>query len=106
MIIDGSTQPGFSGTPLIELDGGSAGLASAGLTLVANGNTIRGLALYQLQRSFWLYGSGASNNTIVGCFVGTNAAGTYGSPTLELLARKAGIDLDHNPSLPFGLFDR
>ena len=32
-VIDGTTQPGFSGTPIIELDGSLAGASSDGLTI-------------------------------------------------------------------------
>jgi CSLREA domain-containing protein len=42
-IIDGSTQPGFSGRPLIELNG--AAVSSDGLTVTGGGTTIRGLVI-------------------------------------------------------------
>src|SRR5581483_7657515 len=44
--IDGTTQPGFAGTPLIVLDGTSAGNATVGLTIsgaAASGSVVRGL---------------------------------------------------------------
>src|SRR5262245_7924188 len=44
VIIDGTTQPGFSGSPLIELDGTNAGYA-CGLRLLASGCTVRGLVI-------------------------------------------------------------
>src|SRR4051794_9873156 len=34
-VIDGASQPGFEGTPLIRLDGTGAGSGAAGLTLTA-----------------------------------------------------------------------
>ncbi len=40
--IDGTSQPGFSGTPIIEING-SAVATGSGLTLTADGNTIKGL---------------------------------------------------------------
>jgi hypothetical protein len=44
--IDGTTQPGYAGAPLIELDGSSAGAGASGLALVSHtGSTIRGLAI-------------------------------------------------------------
>lgn len=33
VIIDGTTQPGFTGTPLIELDGTNAGASANGLNI-------------------------------------------------------------------------
>src|SRR4030095_913299 len=39
--IDGTTQPGFSGSPLIVLQGG--GTAGDGLVLLAGNSTVRGL---------------------------------------------------------------
>ena len=46
VIIDGTTQPGYAGTPLIELNGAEAG-AGPGLSLAstASGSTVRGLAI-------------------------------------------------------------
>ena len=98
--IDGYTQPGASVNTdpladnaqlMVQIQGGGAD-SFDGFVITSAGNTIRGLSLYQLQRSFWIYGSGASNNTIVGCFVGTNAAGTYGAPGLALYAHGFHIE--------------
>ena len=75
VILDASTQPGFSGTPLIELSGDSAGAGVSGLTTSASGSTIRGFIV----NGFTDVGirlDGTGGNTIVGNFVGTNAAGT------------------------------
>ncbi len=74
VIIDGTTQ-GVSATPLIELNGTSAGAGVAGLTIRAGGSTVKGLAINRFS------GAGISlvngnGNTIVGNFIGTNAAGT------------------------------
>ena len=44
VLIDGFSQPGYSGTPLIELSGSQAG-ASSGLTITGPDTTIRGLDL-------------------------------------------------------------
>ena len=45
LTIDGTTQPGYSGTPLIELDGAGAGPGANGLTLAGNGITVKGLII-------------------------------------------------------------
>src|SRR5204862_6321020 len=43
--IDGTTQPGYSGTPLIEISGTSAGATSRGLVLAGGGAALKGLVL-------------------------------------------------------------
>jgi hypothetical protein len=82
VIIDGTTQPGFSGSPLIELNGASAGSSVDGLLITAGGSTVRGLVIngfggdgIELQ-----IGSG---NTIQGCYIGTNASGSTPLPNAQ-----------------------
>ncbi|MBD1906589.1 DUF4347 domain-containing protein [Funiculus sociatus GB2-A5] len=70
VIIDGTTQPGFSGTPIIQLSGSGTG---AGLTITAGDSTVRGLIINRFQDGIEL--SGGGNNVIAGNFIGTNAAG-------------------------------
>src|SRR5205085_5344725 len=48
VIIDGTTQPGYSGTPLIEIDGTNATFTN-GLNILAGGPTIRALAITRFQ---------------------------------------------------------
>jgi trimeric autotransporter adhesin len=43
--IDGSTQPGFSGLPLVDLDGRLAGAGVVGLDIHSSETTIRGLSV-------------------------------------------------------------
>ena len=43
VVIDGTTQPGYTGTPIIELDGSLAGAGVNGLTITA-GNSYRAAA--------------------------------------------------------------
>ncbi|MCU1228272.1 MAG: alkaline phosphatase [Acidobacteria bacterium] len=70
--IDGTTQPGFSGTPVIQLRGPGGPGAWTGLTLVAGANTIRGLDIF----SFSVNGISirSSFNTIAGNIVQNTAA--------------------------------
>ncbi len=87
--IDGYTQPGASPNtdPLvdnavikIEVVGNDA-QTIGGISITSAGNVIRGLAIYKLKRQITIYGNGAANNVIVGNFIGTNAAGTFASPS-------------------------
>ncbi len=79
VIIDGTTQPGFSGAPLIELDGSQAGEVG-GIEISAGNSTVRGLILNRWRfRAIWLHTNGS--NLIAGNYIGTNAAGTASAIT-------------------------
>ena len=76
VIIDGTTDSDYAGTPFVVLDGSGAGL-SDGLTLGSgsDGSTIRGLVINNFgDAGIKLEDSG--NHIIVGNYIGTNAAGT------------------------------
>ncbi len=76
VIIDGTSQSGYAGTPLIELSGVNLTVGGHnGLTLGASGSTIEGLAI----NSFTSNGieiDGQSDDVIQGDFLGTNVLGT------------------------------
>ncbi len=75
IIIDGTTQPGFAGTPLIELDGSNAGPDAYGMVIQAGSSTIRGLVInrFALNGIDIAVGGG---NTIQGNYIGTDLSGT------------------------------
>ena len=73
-IIDGTTQPGFAGTPLIELNGASAGAGVNGLTILAGNCTIRSLVINRFGNNGITLQAGGGN-IIEGNFLGTNASG-------------------------------
>lgn len=73
--IDATTQPGFAGSPLIELAGASAGAAANGLHISAGGSTVRGLAINRFTAS-GIRLSTNGNNIVEGCFIGTGIGGT------------------------------
>jgi hypothetical protein len=73
--IDGTTQPGFAGSPLIELDGAQAGEGADGLDDVSGGSTFRGLAIGGFDgRGIRL--AGTETSVVEGCFVGLDVSGT------------------------------
>jgi hypothetical protein len=72
--IDGSTQPGFAGLPLIELNGAGAG-STSGLTITGGSSTVTGLVINGFNLNGIQIGTNG-NNIIQGNFIGTNAAGT------------------------------
>ncbi len=70
--LDGTTQPGYAGTPLIELSTFSgAGLRMTG----AGGNTIRGICLHDFTVGVQIE---SNDNLLEGCFIGTDPTGTTG----------------------------
>jgi len=80
LTIDGTTQPGFGGTPIIELDGSSvAGAQAFGLTLLAGGSTVRALVINRFIGNGT--GRGISTgqnggNVIEDNYIGTDVTGT------------------------------
>ncbi|MGH3090634.1 MAG: Ig-like domain-containing protein [Rubrobacteraceae bacterium] len=95
VIIDGSTQPGFDGTPVIELDGSDAPATSSliGLRITGGGSIVRSLAINRYRSPSSSAGigislSGSGGNTIEGSFIGTSADGT------TALGNKVGIRVD------------
>ena len=81
VVLDGSSQPGYAGTPLITLDGALAGLGSIGLDLVASasGSTIRGLSILGFETGIKL--SGTDHVTIAGNHIGVAADGVTTAAT-------------------------
>jgi hypothetical protein len=45
VVIDGTTQPGFAGSPLIDLDGAAVTPGASGLVIRADNSTVKGLAI-------------------------------------------------------------
>jgi titin len=72
--IDGTTQPGFTTQPLIELNGVNSG-TNAGLRLLSGNNTVRGLAINRFGGD-GIRVEGGGTNVIQGNFVGTDTTGT------------------------------
>jgi hypothetical protein len=73
IILDGTTQPGFAGTPLIELDGSGSFADSNGLILSGD-SVVRGMAVNRFPIS-GIRVSG-QNNRIEGNYIGIDVSGT------------------------------
>lgn len=89
--IDGYTQTGATPNTdglvsnariLVELKGTGTGTGATvdPLRITSANNIVRGLALYNFHKSIYITGIGATNNRVVGVFIGTNAAGTWTAP--------------------------
>jgi len=76
VILDGTTDPDFAGTPVIELDGTNAGDFAQGLNLAESGNIVRGIVVNRFSDVGISIGSGAQENIVEGCYVGTDVTGS------------------------------
>ncbi|MBI5670307.1 MAG: right-handed parallel beta-helix repeat-containing protein [Chloroflexi bacterium] len=75
VIIDGTTQPGYPGAPIVELDGSLAGYPVNGLWLLAGNSTVRGLLVHSFTGAGMLLQAG-SGSTIAGNYIGTDVTGS------------------------------
>ena len=71
--IDGTTQPGYAGTPIIEIEGSQAGTAS-GLIIFAGFSTIRGLVINRFAGD-GISMADNSGNTIENNYIGVDVTG-------------------------------
>lgn len=76
--VDGSTQPGFAGTPLIEIAGDLAGVGAVGLQIIDNSSQVGWLTINGFD-SHGIRISGTGNASIVGCWIGLNNNGAAAS---------------------------
>jgi parallel beta-helix repeat protein len=84
MIIDGSTQPGFSGNPLIIVDGSQIipeTFTSDTLLIYSANNQIKNISLQGFNwNGLTMEYADASNNIISGCWFGVDFSGTNAAP--------------------------
>ncbi len=74
LTIDGATQPGFAGVPLIELSGSSGPSGSDGLKLAASDCVIRGLVVNRWKGD-GIEIEGGARNVVEGCYLGVSLNG-------------------------------
>jgi parallel beta-helix repeat protein len=89
LVIDGTSAPSYEGSPVVELDGTSAGDAAAGLRIrkSAGGSIVRGLAINRFDGGGIVVQS-ADNNWIEDNHIGTDLTGQF-----ALGNRVAGISI-------------
>ncbi len=83
-VIDGTTQPGFAGTPIVVIDGSQLlpeSQGASGLNLFESSCTVRGLAIQNVTFSAidMLYNFSQSNH-VEGCYLGLAPDGTNAQP--------------------------
>ena len=69
VIIDGTTQPGFAGSPIIEVSGASAGQNVIGLNIAAGNSTIKGLVINGFSGNAGIDLNGLGNNVVCGNYI-------------------------------------
>jgi parallel beta-helix repeat protein len=81
VVIDGTTQPGFTGTPIVVLTGTgfNGGANGYGLLITAGNSTVRGLVVNGFAGAD-IRIEGGGSNLVAGNYLGTNAAGTAAVP--------------------------
>jgi CSLREA domain-containing protein len=95
--IDGTTEPDFAGSPIVELDGSLAGLAT-GLVIAGGHSTVRGLVINRFSQAGIRLEDCCSvppvlgDNVVQGNFVGTDVTGT-----IALGNGVAGVHLFNTP---------
>lgn len=77
VVIDGTTQPGFSNAPLIEINASNTGFSTV-LIIKAGNTTIRSLIINHFQNGAILLEDNGGNH-IEGCYLGTDATGSTGT---------------------------
>ena len=98
--INGYSQPGASpntsatqSNAVIKIQlVGQGPSAFDAFRISSTGNVVRGLAIYNVRRAFYLYGAGATGNSIIGNFIGTNASATFIATTPVTIA--SGVHLE------------
>jgi parallel beta-helix repeat protein len=78
-ILDGTTQPGYGVTPIIDLDGGSAGASVSGIHITGGNSTVRGLAVHSFSGGGILIDTNGGD-VIQGNYIGTDVAGAAAQP--------------------------
>lgn len=86
VIINGTTQPGYTNQPVIELDGTGAGPNATGLNISTGNSGVLGLSIHSFSDS-GIKLRGGTNNLIAADFIGTDATGT------TALGNRAGISI-------------
>ena len=106
VIIDGTTQPGYAGNPIVELDGSPSTVAGLAFGQSSGGSTVRGLVIHSFNCGGYHPGmSGfqaptlgpSGNYRIEGNYIGTDVTGTLARPN-----RNEGIFVHHGVSVDNG----
>ena len=96
VIIDGTSEPDFVSSPVIELNGSGAGAGVSGLVITAGNSTVHGLVINRFS------GSGLILRTNGGSVVQGNYIGTDVSGLIDLGNSGKGVFVDNSPGNVIG----
>ncbi|MFZ0827989.1 MAG: M12 family metallopeptidase [Verrucomicrobiia bacterium] len=85
MVIDGSTQPGFTNAPLIVVDGSQiipeTMTSNSGLLIYSAGNQVKNISFQGFNwNGLTLEYADATNNIVAGCWIGLDSTGSHAAP--------------------------
>lgn len=75
VLLDATTQPGYAGSPLIQLDGLNAGAGAIGLQVSTSGSSVRGFSVMRFNGAGIRIDGAGGGNSVSACHVGLNNAG-------------------------------
>ena len=78
-ILDATTEPGFTATPIVELNGSSAGMSANGIHIAGGSTTVRGLVIHSFTGNGILIDT-SGGDVIQGNYIGTDVTGTTALP--------------------------
>ncbi len=96
--INGRTQPGWVGDPIIELDGTFAGLSVDGIVIYAGSSTVRGLIINRFDGSGILLNTNGAN-FVEGSYIGTDVTGTAAAANITGISIMTTINVDPSPTI-------
>ncbi len=96
LTIDATTQPGFSGAPIVQLDGALTAAGVDGLTLSGTGNVVKGLVINNFGRHGILLTAG-SESAIQGNYIGLDLGGVTDAGNTQ-----DGIRIDNSANNAIG----
>jgi titin len=91
--INGTSQPGYNGSPLVELNGTAAGAGANGLWITGGGSTVRGLVINNFASGFGVLLQTGGGNVVAGNRIGTSR---YGGVALANLTGVGIVDSSAN----------
>ncbi|HXH28798.1 MAG TPA: right-handed parallel beta-helix repeat-containing protein, partial [Candidatus Polarisedimenticolia bacterium] len=98
--LDGTTQPGFAGTPIVQIDGSLAGNGVHGLVIAGGASTIRGLVIGGFGGTGTgdgIHLQGAGSDVIEGNYIGSDVTGAMSQPNTG-----SGVVVDNVPGNTIG----
>ena len=99
-VINGTSQPGYAGTPLIEIEGSSAGGGAIGLPIQGGASSVRALAINRFTTGIDM--TVAGGNAVMASRIGTEPGWHLGAPEYHRDPRGPLLAVEHHRWGPAG----